>query len=95
MADGSVLLAGDRLSQIRFGGAGWSAGSCMTLTVFNAATQIVAYEIVPGELVTFFGAGIGPNVGSVASPDPMAGYATSLSLLDRFTVCAVGAVWPV
>jgi uncharacterized protein (TIGR03437 family) len=79
MADGSVLLAGDRLSQIRFGGAGWTAGSCMTLTVFNAATQIAAYEMAPGELVTFFGTGIGPNVGAVASPDPTAGYPTSLA----------------
>jgi uncharacterized protein (TIGR03437 family) len=78
MADGSVLLAGDRLSQIRFGGAGWTAGSCMTLTVFNAATQIAAYEMAAGELVTFFGAGIGPNVGAAASPDPTAGYPTSL-----------------
>ena len=79
IADGSVLLAGDRLSQIRFGGAGWTAGSCMTLTVFNAATQIAAYEMAPGEIVSFFGAGIGPNVGAVASPDPMAGYPTSLA----------------
>jgi uncharacterized protein (TIGR03437 family) len=79
VADGSVLLAGDRLSQIRFGGADWTAGSCMTLTVFNAATQIAAYEMAPGEIVTFFGAGIGPNVGAVASPDSMAGYPTSLA----------------
>ena len=78
MADGSVLLAGDRLSQIRFGGAGWTAASCMTMSVFNAAIQTAAYEMAPGELVTFFGAGIGPSVGAVASPDPAAGYPTSL-----------------
>ena len=79
MADGSVLLAGDHVSQIRFGGAGWTAGACMTLSVFNASTQTAAYEMAPGELVTFFGAGIGPSVGAIASPDPAAGYPASLA----------------
>jgi uncharacterized protein (TIGR03437 family) len=78
-ADSEMLLAGSRLSQIRFGGAGWTAGPCMTPTVFNAATQIAAYEMAPGELVTFFGSGIGPSVGAVASPDPAAAYPTSLA----------------
>jgi uncharacterized protein (TIGR03437 family) len=78
MADGSVVLVGYRLNQIRFGGLGWAASSCMTFTVYNAATQTSAYEMSPGELVTFFGFGIGPNVGAIASPDPTTGYPTSL-----------------
>jgi uncharacterized protein (TIGR03437 family) len=75
-ADGSVLLASYDLSTIRFGGAGWTAPACMTPTVSNAATFSPAY-IAPGELVTFFGFGIGPEIG-VSSERGAGGIPTML-----------------
>lgn len=61
-SDGAVLLTGERLSRIRFGDPGWIASPCMTLTIFNSAT-LGQGEVVPGEFITLFGFGIGPENG--------------------------------
>ena len=68
--DGSVLLASfvTRV-QIRFGGAGWRAPACLSPTVLNAATLSQGYAVVPGELVTLTGFGIGPDSGVAYQPD--------------------------
>ena len=48
--DGSVLLAGNVRSRIRFGGAGWSAPACLSPGVLNSATLTADYPVVPGQL---------------------------------------------
>jgi uncharacterized protein (TIGR03437 family) len=60
--DASVLLAGDQVSDIRFGAPGWIAPPCMTLSVFNSARLALAIP-EPGEFVSFLGLGIGPEQG--------------------------------
>jgi uncharacterized protein (TIGR03437 family) len=62
LADGSVVVAGELLSAVQFGGAGWVAAPCMTPTVVHSATFSASYA-VPGEIVTFAGFGIGPRDG--------------------------------
>ena len=72
--DGSVLLAsssadGNVRSQLRFGGAGWSAPACLSPAVLNSATlSTIPYAatgpaLVPGEFITLTGFGIGPDLG--------------------------------
>jgi uncharacterized protein (TIGR03437 family) len=61
-SDGSVWLSGVFITQVRFGGSGWSAPACLTPAVFNAASQNVAV-VAPGEFITLFGHGIGPSGG--------------------------------
>ena len=70
-ADGTPLLAGAMedapyggiLQQIRFGDAAFTPPSCLTPEVLNAASQIDAGGVVPGEFVTLVGYGIGPQIG--------------------------------
>jgi uncharacterized protein (TIGR03437 family) len=73
-ADGSVLLAFSNASnnvrsQLRFGGPGSSAPTCLSPAVLNAATlSTIPYSssgpaLVPGELITLTGFGIGPDIG--------------------------------
>lgn len=65
LPNGSVVLAaGGEKYTITFGGAGWSAPACMTLSALSSATLAATY-VVPGELVTFLGLGIGPAAGAV------------------------------
>jgi uncharacterized protein (TIGR03437 family) len=54
---------------IRFGGAGWSAPACVSPAVLNSATMSGGAPVVPGELVTLTGFGIGPESGVVDTPD--------------------------
>lgn len=65
-ADGSVRIAynsSGSLSSIRFGGSG-SIGStptpCLSPNILNSATFVESGNIVPGELISFTGLGIGP-----------------------------------
>lgn len=72
--DGSVLVASTSdvttvKSQIRFGGAGWSAPECLSPSILNAATMSGSSALVPGELITLTGFGIGPDIGVVYQPD--------------------------
>lgn len=66
-ADGSMLLAGDAISDVRFGGADWIAAPCMTSTLLSSAT-LNTTSAVPGEFVTLIGFGIGPEDGVSAQP---------------------------
>jgi uncharacterized protein (TIGR03437 family) len=68
--DGSVLLmSADVRSQLRFGGAGWSAPACLSPGVLNSATLSEGYALAPGELITLTGFGIGPDTGVAYQPD--------------------------
>jgi uncharacterized protein (TIGR03437 family) len=58
----AVYAAGGAASRVTFGGAGWTAAPCMTLSALNAAT-LDATPVVPGEFLTFLGFGIGPETG--------------------------------
>ena len=88
--DGSVLLPWDAngqhpVSRIRFGGAGWTAPACLSPTVLNGATQSGAQSngpslvVVPGEVITLTGFGIGPDVGVVYQPDAQGGAPRQLA----------------
>jgi uncharacterized protein (TIGR03437 family) len=72
--DGSVLLvwhsSGNNVkSQIRFGGPGSSAPACLSASVLNSATMSGNSVVVPGELITLTGFGIGPDLGVAYQPD--------------------------
>jgi uncharacterized protein (TIGR03437 family) len=72
--DGSVLLAsfstsGNMRSRLRFGGAGGSAPACLSPSVLNAATLSGGYGLMPGELITLTGVGIGPDTGVGYQPN--------------------------
>lgn len=56
-------------TQLRFGGTGSAAAACVSPQVVNSATMSVDANIVPGELVTLTGLGIGPEVGVAAQRD--------------------------
>jgi uncharacterized protein (TIGR03437 family) len=66
-SNGSLLQVSLSVMEITFGGSGWIAPACMTLTAFNAASQDQSAAI-PGGFMTLFGAGIGPEQGIGASP---------------------------
>ena len=72
--DGSVLAVcwgSDNVlrSQLRFGGPGWIPPPCLSPRVQNSATLLTDYSLVPGELVTLTGFGIGPDTGVAYQPD--------------------------
>ncbi len=72
--DGSALLlwnagGNDVRSQLRFGGAGWSAPACLSPEILNSATLYAGSALAPGELVTLTGFGIGPDSGVACQPD--------------------------
>jgi uncharacterized protein (TIGR03437 family) len=72
--DGSVLVLSTSdvttvKSQIRFGGAGWSAPSCLSPGVLNSATLSLSAAVLPGEFITLTGFGIGPDIGVAYQPD--------------------------
>ena len=75
-ADGTVRLAWTNAassvsSQIRFAGAGLLPAACLSPSVLNSASfygNSVA-EVVPGELITLTGFGIGPDTGVAYQPD--------------------------
>jgi len=71
-----VIAAAEGVAQITFGGPGWTAGPCMTLSALSAATQSATW-MVPGEFLTFIGVGIGPETGASAAASAQ-GTPTSL-----------------
>jgi uncharacterized protein (TIGR03437 family) len=71
-----IIAAADGMAQITFGGSGWTAGPCMTLSALSAATQSPTW-MVPGEFLTFIGVGIGPETGVSAGASAQ-GTPTSL-----------------
>jgi uncharacterized protein (TIGR03437 family) len=76
-ASGVPVVAADQgVTQITFGGPGWTAGPCMTLSALSAATQSPTW-MVPGEFLTFMGVGIGPGTGVTAGASAQ-GTPTSL-----------------
>jgi uncharacterized protein (TIGR03437 family) len=80
--DGSVSLAwspgtAPQLSQIRFGGQGWTAPSCISPDILNSAT-FTGGQVSPGEFVTLTGLGIGPNNGVTYEPDAEGNLPTTL-----------------
>jgi uncharacterized protein (TIGR03437 family) len=81
-SDGSLFLAADALFQIHFGGSGWTAPACMTLTVLSSATLNVT-RVVPGQLVSLAGSGIGPQAAASASASAE-GTPTSLGGVQVF-----------
>jgi uncharacterized protein (TIGR03437 family) len=77
-----VLAAGGSVAEITFGGPGWSAPPCMTLSPLNAAT-LNPTPVVAGEFLTFLGSGIGPAVGVAAAFGPQ-GFPVSLGGVQVF-----------
>jgi len=71
-----IIVAAEGVAQITFGGPGWTAGPCMTLSALSAAT-LDATWMVPGEFLTFLGVGIGPETGVSAGASAQ-GTPTSL-----------------
>jgi len=71
-----IVAAADGMARITFGGSGWTAGPCMTLSALSAATQSPTW-MVPGEFLTFIGVGIGPETGVSAGASAQ-GTPTSL-----------------
>jgi uncharacterized protein (TIGR03437 family) len=71
-----VIAADEEVAQITFGGPGWTAGPCMTLSALSAATQSPTW-MVPGEFLTFIGVGIGPQT-AVSAGASAQGTPTSL-----------------
>jgi len=62
-SSGSLIMAVfGEAAQVTFGGPGWTAAPCMTLSALNAAT-LDPTPVVPGEFLTFLGFGIGPKTG--------------------------------
>jgi len=62
-ADGSVRIAYNSsrsLSLIRFGESGSVSPPCLSPNILNSATFVQSGNIVPGELISFTGFGIGP-----------------------------------
>jgi uncharacterized protein (TIGR03437 family) len=73
-ADGSVRMASTTApntvqSRIRFGDDAWSAPACLSPAVLNSATMFADPAVVPGELVTLTGLGLGPETGVAYQPD--------------------------
>ncbi len=66
-ANGSLLQVGSRVAQITFGGAGWIAPPCLSPATFNAAS-LDGPLATPGEFLSLFGWGIGPEQGVGAAP---------------------------
>ncbi|HEV2446543.1 MAG TPA: SBBP repeat-containing protein, partial [Candidatus Sulfopaludibacter sp.] len=91
--DGSLLFAWhasgpNSLSRIRFGGAGWTAPACLSSWALNAATMSSGDGgLALGEMVTFTGFGIGPEIGVAYQPDAHGQIPRSLAgvqvLFDR------------
>ncbi len=71
------------LSQIQFGRDGWTAPACLSENVLNAATQgghgAGNGGVVPGELVTLTGFGIGPEAGASSQLDAHGNIPTELA----------------
>ena len=71
------------LSHVQFGSGGWTAPACLSTDVLNAATQngnaAGTGGIVPGELVTLTGFGIGPESGVAYQPDPQGNAPSQLA----------------
>jgi len=77
-ASGVPVIVGqaEGVTQVMFGGPGWTAGPCMTMSALNSATFSPGYA-VPGEFMTFLGIGIGPETGVIGSASAQ-GTPTSL-----------------
>jgi len=90
VGDGSVLLAwhnagpGMGLSQITFGGPGWSAPACMSPDVLNSAIFSSLGLVSPGEFVSLTGFGIGPQAGVSYQPNAQGGVPLELSGVKVF-----------
>jgi len=82
---GGTVLIGWRgtpigvVSKVQFGSGGWTASACLSNDVLNAATQSGSGGIVPGELITLTGLGIGPDIGVVYQPDAQGNVPTQLA----------------
>lgn len=64
---GQILLAWTGVSRIKFAGAPYSPAACLSPSVLNSATFLQDRNIVPGELVSLTGLGIGPDTASTAN----------------------------
>ena len=83
MDDGSLVLsAAGTVAEITFGGAGWSAPPCMTLSALNSAT-LLPTPVIAGEFLTFLGSGIGPAAG-IAAPFGPGGFPVTLGGVQVF-----------
>ena len=75
-SDGSILLQTytyasaphGTVEQIRFGGGGWTAPSCLSANPANAATLYSDGSLAPGEFISLTGFGIGPDAGVAYTP---------------------------
>ena len=66
-AGGTVRIAYNNsrnVATLRFGAPGTSASACLSPAVLNSATFVPAGNIVPGELISLTGFGIGPETPS-------------------------------
>jgi uncharacterized protein (TIGR03437 family) len=72
------------LAQIAFFAPGSSAPACLSTGAFNSATLSPAYGIVPGEVVTFTGLGLGPEQGVAYTPDAEGNAPVSLGGVQVF-----------
>jgi hypothetical protein len=63
---GGVLAWG--VAQVVFGGPGWQAPACLSPSPENAASFF--NSVAPGQVFTFMGFGIGPDIGAIYQPGP-------------------------
>jgi uncharacterized protein (TIGR03437 family) len=66
-ANGSLFQVGQSVAQITFGGPGWIAPPCLSPATFSAAS-VNGPLATPGEFLSLFGWGIGPEQGVSAAP---------------------------
>jgi uncharacterized protein (TIGR03437 family) len=60
------------LAQVTFGGPGFQPAACLSVPgPVNGASYLGASKVTPGEYVTFFGFGIGPDTGVANSDAPI------------------------
>jgi uncharacterized protein (TIGR03437 family) len=65
--DALVNIAWSGVSQLRFGGTAYQAQPCLSPNPVNSATFVQDANIVPGELITLTGLGIGPEIASTSN----------------------------
>ena len=68
--DGAVQVAynkGSIVSTVRFGAKGGAGAACLSPNILNSATFVQSNNIVPGELISLTGLGIGPDTPSTTN----------------------------
>jgi uncharacterized protein (TIGR03437 family) len=77
---GGVLAWG--VAQVVFGGPGWQAPACLSPSPENAASFF--NSVAPGQVSTFMGFGIGPDIGAIYQAGPQGQAPLSLGGVQVF-----------